>query len=64
MGLGGLAERVRGRWRGLQDDAHIFCLPGQIAQEIGRVLDLTQDIMTAFGFDPEGFEVAPLRTSF
>lgn len=41
----------------VQDDAHIFCLPGQIAAEIGRVLDLTEDIMTAFGFQTEGFEV-------
>lgn len=46
--------RVRGF---TQDDAHIFCLPQQIAGEIGRVLDLTQDIMTAFGFHPEGFEI-------
>eukprot|EP00208_Stichococcus_sp_RCC1054_P007308 CAMPEP_0206145366 /NCGR_PEP_ID=MMETSP1473-20131121/27127_1 /ASSEMBLY_ACC=CAM_ASM_001109 /TAXON_ID=1461547 /ORGANISM="Stichococcus sp, Strain RCC1054" /LENGTH=719 /DNA_ID=CAMNT_0053541539 /DNA_START=164 /DNA_END=2323 /DNA_ORIENTATION=+ len=46
--------RVRGF---TQDDAHIFCLPDQIATEIGRVLDLTQDIMTAFGFDPDGFEI-------
>jgi len=43
--------------RTAQDDAHIFCLPGQIAAEIGRVLDLTEDIMTAFGFRTEGFEV-------
>ena len=41
----------------LQDDAHIFCLPNQIGPEIGRVLDLTEDIMTAFGFEAEGFEV-------
>lgn len=41
----------------LQDDAHIFCLPNQIGPEIGRVLDLTEDIMTAFGFEADGFEV-------
>ena len=40
-----------------QDDAHIFCLPGQIAPEIERVLTLVEDIMTAFGFDPNEFEV-------
>lgn len=44
----------------VQDDAHIFCLPNQIAGEIGRVLDLTQDIMAAFGFHPDGFEVSSL----
>ena len=33
-----------------QDDAHIFCLPSQIASEIRAVLDLVEDIMSAFGF--------------
>jgi len=39
--------RVRGF---TQDDAHIFCLPGQIADEIKGVLDLTEEILTTFGF--------------
>ena len=39
--------RVRGF---TQDDAHIFCLPDQVANEVGDVLDLTFEIMTAFGF--------------
>jgi threonyl-tRNA synthetase len=40
--------RVRGF---TQDDAHIFCLPDQVANEVGDVLDLTFEIMGAFGFD-------------
>ena len=40
--------RVRGF---TQDDAHIFCLPDQVAAEVGDVLDLTFDIMAAFGFE-------------
>jgi len=39
--------RVRGF---TQDDAHIFCLPDQIASEIKGVLDLTEDILSTFGF--------------
>ena len=40
--------RVRGF---TQDDAHIFCLPDQVAGEVGSVLDLTFEMMAAFGFD-------------
>ncbi len=40
--------RVRGF---TQDDAHIFCLPDQVTSEVGDVLDLTFEIMAAFGFD-------------
>ncbi len=39
--------RVRGF---TQDDAHIFCLPEQIAEEILRVLNLTEKILSDFGF--------------
>eukprot|EP00878_Enallax_costatus_P036766 GHUV01041320.1.p1 GENE.GHUV01041320.1~~GHUV01041320.1.p1 ORF type:complete len:573 (+),score=139.07 GHUV01041320.1:82-1800(+) len=39
--------RVRGF---TQDDAHIFCLPDQIASEIKGVLDLTEEVLSAFGF--------------
>ncbi|CAN8075030.1 unnamed protein product, partial [Agarophyton chilense] len=39
--------RVRGF---TQDDAHIFCLPEQLAKEITRVLDLTESILRRFGF--------------
>lgn len=34
----------------VQDDAHIFCLPDQIREEIRGVLDLTEEILTTFGF--------------
>jgi threonyl-tRNA synthetase len=40
--------RVRGF---TQDDAHIFCLPDQLEDEIVGVLDLTERILTRFGFD-------------
>jgi threonyl-tRNA synthetase len=39
--------RVRGF---TQDDAHIFCLPDQIAAEIRGVLDLTEEVLSTFGF--------------
>jgi threonyl-tRNA synthetase len=40
--------RVRGF---TQDDAHIFCLPDQLQDEIVGVLDLTESILSRFGFD-------------
>jgi len=39
--------RVRGF---TQDDAHIFCEPEQLAQELTRVLELAEYMMEAFGF--------------
>ena len=39
--------RVRGF---TQDDAHVFCLPDQVAQEILAVLNLTEKILSDFGF--------------
>ncbi len=39
--------RVRGF---TQDDAHIFCLPDQISDEILGVLNLTEQILSDFGF--------------
>jgi len=39
--------RVRGF---TQDDAHIFCLPQQATDEILGVLNLTEQILSAFGF--------------
>ena len=39
--------RVRGF---TQDDAHIFCLPDQIASEIVGVLDLIEKLLSTFGF--------------
>ena len=40
--------RVRGF---TQDDAHIFCRPDQLEEEIRRVIDFTLFILTTFGFD-------------
>ncbi len=45
--LHGLA-RVRGF---TQDDAHIFCRPDQMENEITRVLELTRYMMKTFGFE-------------
>lgn len=39
--------RVRGF---TQDDAHVFCLPDQVADEIEMILDLTEAILSKFGF--------------
>jgi len=40
------------RVRGLtQDDGHIFCTPDQVEREVHGVLDLTEKIMHACGFD-------------
>ena len=40
--------RVRGF---TQDDAHIFCRPEQVESEVGGVLDMTFELLKAFGFD-------------
>jgi threonyl-tRNA synthetase len=40
--------RVRGF---TQDDAHIFCRPEQLEDEVLRVLDFTTTILRTFGFD-------------
>ena len=40
--------RVRGF---SQDDAHIFCRPDQIREEVSEVLHLTLDFLRTFGFD-------------
>ena len=34
-----------------QDDAHIYCLPEQIKDELNGVIDLVDTIYSAFGFD-------------
>ena len=39
--------RVRGM---TQDDAHIFCRPDQVADEVNGVLDLTFFLLSSFGF--------------
>ncbi len=40
--------RVRGF---TQDDAHIFCTPDQIEQEIASCVEFAQDVLKDFGFD-------------
>ncbi len=40
--------RVRGF---TQDDAHIFCMPEQLEDEIFNILDLNLEILKTFGFD-------------
>lgn len=42
--------RVRGF---TQDDAHIFCTPTQLQDEINKVIDFAFDMMKVFGFDYE-----------
>ncbi len=39
--------RVRGF---TQDDAHIFCTPGQIEDEVVACIDFAQSVLTTFGF--------------
>ena len=39
--------RVRGF---TQDDAHIFCTPEQVTGEIERLLDLVEEMLSAFGY--------------
>ena len=46
--------RVRGF---TQDDAHVFCTPDQVREEIERLLDLVDEILTAFGY-PYSIELA------
>ncbi len=40
--------RVRGF---TQDDAHIFCTPGQLEDEVGSCIELVKEILGQFGFD-------------
>ena len=47
--------RVRGF---TQDDAHIFCTPSQLDDEIARVLDFVLDMLRAFGFEDFDLELS------
>jgi len=47
--------RVRGF---TQDDAHIFCLPDQLRQEIKGIIDFVFDTMKVFGFNDVGIELS------
>ncbi len=41
-----------------QDDAHIFCMPDQIQQEIVGVINLIMELYGAFGFDDYHIELS------
>ncbi len=41
-----------------QDDAHIFCLPEQIEQQISEVIDFIMKIYRTFGFDQYQIELS------
>lgn len=47
--------RVRGF---TQDDAHIFCLPEQLKEEIKSIIDFVFDTMKVFGFEDVGIELS------
>jgi len=47
--------RVRGF---TQDDAHIFCLPAQLKEEIKTIIDFVFDTMKVFGFSDVGIELS------
>jgi threonyl-tRNA synthetase len=46
--------RVRGF---TQDDAHVFCTPDQVPDEVGRLLDLVDEMLATFGY-PYTIELA------
>jgi len=47
--------RVRGF---TQDDAHIFCLPEQLREEIKKIIDFVFETMKVFGFEQWGIELS------
>jgi len=47
--------RVRGF---TQDDAHIFCLPEQLREEIKKIIDFVFETMQVFGFQQWGIELS------
>lgn len=51
--------RVRGF---TQDDAHIFCTPGQLKQEFKNVIDIVEQIFTALNFNDVTIQIS-LRDS-
>ena len=53
--------RVRGF---TQDDAHIFCHPDQVVAEVGGVLDLTFELLDAFGFADYGISLSTRPEKF
>jgi len=53
--------RVRGF---TQDDAHIFCLPQQLREEIKSIIDFVFDTMRVFGFNDVGIELSTRPEKF
>jgi len=53
--------RVRGF---TQDDAHIFCLPEQLRDEIKAIIDFVFDTMRIFGFNDVGIELSTRPEKF
>jgi len=53
--------RVRGF---TQDDAHIFCTPEQVKDEIKKVVDFVFDAMKDFGFTDVGIEISTRPKKF
>ena len=51
--------RVRGF---TQDDAHVFCTPEQVGNEIDRLLDLVHEMLTTFGY-PYTIELSTMPTN-
>jgi threonyl-tRNA synthetase len=47
--------RVRGF---TQDDAHIFCTPEQLTDEVDRCFDFAHRLLTSFGFEHYGVELS------
>jgi threonyl-tRNA synthetase len=40
------------------DDAHLFCTPAQVRQEIGDCVDFVVDVLKTFGFEKVKFELS------
>lgn len=53
--------RVRGF---TQDDAHVFCLPEQLGDEIKKIIDFVFATMKVFGFDQWGVELSTRPDKF
>jgi threonyl-tRNA synthetase len=41
-----------------QDDAHIFCLPEQVAEEVGKVIGLVRELYAPFNFEEMRVELS------
>ncbi|MFA5092418.1 MAG: threonine--tRNA ligase [Candidatus Omnitrophota bacterium] len=53
--------RVRGF---TQDDAHVFCLPEQLGDEIKKIIDFVFETMQVFGFNQWGVELSTRPDKF